>query len=98
MACVTSTMRTTTSQVGAKHLRYLLNRFHENIRLALAAYNADERTVDQNGQIPPYKETEEYLKQVLMYYRNDKKAGRVTPVVMAGPPIAYRPTALIDRP
>jgi soluble lytic murein transglycosylase-like protein len=40
---------------GAKHLRYLLDRFHGNIRLALAAYNAGERKVDRYGQIPPYK-------------------------------------------
>mgnify|MGYP001608107911 FL=1 len=32
---------------GAKHLRYLLNRFRGNIRLALAAYNTGERTVDR---------------------------------------------------
>ncbi len=38
---------------GAKHLRYLLDRFHGNTRLALAAYNAGERTVDRYSTIPP---------------------------------------------
>lgn len=41
---------------GAKHLRYLLNRFDGNIRLALAVYNAGERKVDRYRQIQPYKE------------------------------------------
>ena len=66
---------------GAMHLRYLLDRFHGNIRLALAAYNAGERKVDQYGQIPPYKETQDYVKKVLVYYRSYKKDGWIMPVV-----------------
>ncbi len=77
---------------GAKHLRYLLNRFHGNVRLALAAYNAGERKVDRYGQIPPYKETQDYVKKVLVYYRGYKKDGWVMPVVIAAPSIhASRP-------
>ena len=70
---------------GAKHLRYLLDRFHGNIRLALAAYNAGERKVDRYGQIPPYKETQDYVKKVLVYYRSYKKEGWIMPVVIAAP-------------
>jgi soluble lytic murein transglycosylase-like protein len=70
---------------GAKHLRYLLDRFHGNIPLALAAYNAGERTVDRYGQIPPYKETQNYVKKVLVYYRSYKKDGWVMSVVIAVP-------------
>ena len=70
---------------GAKHLRYLLDRFHGNIRLALAAYNAGEGKVDRYGQIPPYKETQDYVKRVLVYYRSYKKDGRIMPVVMTAP-------------
>jgi soluble lytic murein transglycosylase-like protein len=70
---------------GAKHLRYLLDRFHGNIRLALAAYNAGERKVDRYGQIPPYKETQDYVKKVLVYYRSYKKDGWIMPVVMTTP-------------
>ena len=70
---------------GDKHLRYLLDRFHGNIRLALAAYNAGERKVDRYGQIPPYKETQDYVKRVLVYYRSYKKDGWIMPVVIAAP-------------
>jgi soluble lytic murein transglycosylase-like protein len=70
---------------GAKHLRYLLDRFHGNIRLALAAYNAGERKVDRYRQIPPYKETQDYVKRVLVYYRSYEKDGWITPVVIATP-------------
>lgn len=77
---------------GAKHLRYLLDRFHGNTRLALAAYNADERKVDRYGKIPPYKETQDYVKKVLVYYRGYKKDGWVMPVVITAPSVhAGRP-------
>jgi soluble lytic murein transglycosylase len=78
---------------GAKHLRYLLDRFHGNIGLALAAYNAGERKVDRYGEIPPYKETQDYVKKVLVYYRSYKKDGWIMPVVMTAPSLhAGRPS------
>jgi hypothetical protein len=70
---------------GGKHLRYLLDRFHGNTRLALAAYNAGERKVDRYGQIPPYKETQDYVKKVLVYYRGYKKDGWLMPAILAAP-------------
>lgn len=67
---------------GAKHLRYLLDRFHGNVKLALAAYNAGERKVDRYGKIPPYKETQLYVQKVMGYYRDYKKGNWVMPVRM----------------
>jgi soluble lytic murein transglycosylase-like protein len=55
---------------GAKHLRYLLDRFDGNLPLALAAYNAGEYRVKRNHyQIPAIQETRAYVEKVLSYYR-----------------------------
>ena len=50
---------------GVRHLRGLIERFDNNIPLALAAYNAGERAVQQHGGIPPYPETEQYVARIL---------------------------------
>lgn len=55
---------------GTKHLRYLLDRFHGNLPLALAAYNAGEHTVDRYQALPPIRETRRYVQKVLRYYRS----------------------------
>jgi soluble lytic murein transglycosylase-like protein len=78
---------------GAKHLRYLLDRFHGNIKLALAAYNAGERKVDRYGNIPPYKETQLYVQKVMDYYRDYKKGHWVMPVAM---PTSLREPSLVS--
>ncbi|MBS0169286.1 MAG: lytic transglycosylase domain-containing protein [Nitrospira sp.] len=55
---------------GARHLRYLLDRFNGNVRLAVAAYNAGERRVERYRAIPPYQETRDYVRKVMMYYKS----------------------------
>lgn len=56
---------------GVQYLRYLLEMFKFNIKLTLAAYNAGESAVSKYGnKVPPYPETENYVKKVVAYYQN----------------------------
>src|SRR5262249_45002861 len=56
-------------EAGIMHLKMLLDRYPKRLDLVLAAYNAGEGSVDRYRGIPPYKETQEYVKKVLKLYR-----------------------------
>ncbi len=51
-------------------MRDLLHMFDDDVRLAVAAYNAGENAVLTHGNsVPPYEETQRYVSRVLDYYR-----------------------------
>ena len=54
---------------GTRLLRKLINRYRGNLKLALAAYNAGIRAVEKYNGIPPYRETQNYVKKVLRYFK-----------------------------
>ena len=74
---------------GVVYLRQLLDRFGNNVDLALAAYNAGPTAVNRYGAIPPYRETRSYVKKIR---GNTNAAGSAAPA----PPRLYRIVETID--
>jgi len=70
---------------GARHLRYLMDRYAGKLDLVLAAYNAGTKPVDECRGIPRIPETQEYVRRVrlfhVIYRGNEAKASRPAPVV-----------------
>ncbi|TSA44220.1 MAG: DUF4124 domain-containing protein [Deltaproteobacteria bacterium] len=63
---------------GVRYLRYLMNLFNGNLPLVLAAYNAGENTVLRyNNRIPPYHETQSYVRRVLRHLNGYTGGNRV---------------------
>lgn len=60
---------------GTKYLRQLLDRYDNNERLALAAYNAGPATVDKYGlRVPPFPETQQYVQRILRALQSNTRA------------------------
>jgi soluble lytic murein transglycosylase len=60
-------------RAGAMYFKKMYERFNGKLALSLAAYNAGPTAVDRYKRIPPYQETEEYVRRVLRYYRTFKQ-------------------------
>ena len=69
---------------GVKYMRFLLNLFEGDVRLALAGYNAGEGAVLKYGRsVPPYRETQEYVRRISERYAlmRDPSTARLAPRV-----------------
>ncbi len=60
---------------GVRHLRGLMDRYSNDLRLALAAYNAGEQTVSWYHGVPPFPETRQYVERILLDYGGAEAAG-----------------------
>jgi soluble lytic murein transglycosylase-like protein len=53
---------------GVKYIKYLQKRFNGNVKQTIAAYNAGEGNVKRYGGVPPFRETQTYVKKVMRNY------------------------------
>lgn len=66
---------------GVRHLRGLMDRYPNDLKLVLAAYNAGEQAVRAYNGIPPYPETKQYVEKVLGFYGGDSPAAEAYYVI-----------------
>ncbi len=60
-------------EAGVQHIKDLMERYDSDKRLSLAAYNAGAGAVSKYNGVPPYEETEDYIKKVMKLYKLYKK-------------------------
>ena len=67
---------------GSRYFRELLNRFDNQLGLALAAYNAGPKRVEATGAIPELTETKEYVRKVLLLFRSFQQETMPAPLAL----------------
>jgi soluble lytic murein transglycosylase-like protein len=72
-------------RVGTRYLKDLMERFDDDLKLVLAAYNAGEGVVDRYNGIPPYAETRDYVKLVSQMHEALKPPPPPPPAKVAAP-------------
>jgi Transglycosylase SLT domain len=71
-------------EAGTRYLRELLETYHNNLTLALAAYNAGPDRVQQYGDVPPFRETVSYVRRVQRTYEKNKSTAAAAPPATSG--------------
>lgn len=66
--CTNVNDRAANVDAGTRYMRWLLKRFNGDVALALAGYNAGEGAVDKNAGVPPFKETQDYVRIITSRY------------------------------
>ena len=82
-------------QGGVRYLKDLLAMFKDNHRLAIAAYNAGENAVLRYQGIPPYNETQDYVRKVMTFRKHytPKEIKVVTPKLAVAPSLLPNPAS-----
>jgi soluble lytic murein transglycosylase-like protein len=85
-------------EAGVKYLKYLNSLYPNDLRLTLAAYNAGEGAVAKyRNNIPPYKETEQYVHRVGQKYGNARKASDKKQAAPAAAAEKIEPTIAAEK-
>ena len=75
---------------GTHYLRDLLQRYNNDLALALAAYNAGPERVQKFGRVPPYAETASYIRRVKRAYEKSKAGLTFETAIPSTPGVAAK--------